>query len=1817
MTGFRAEAGRFGLGVATAVAAYFGVAVHSAIVYQDALTQLQINAHLTAAEAQAMGNAIDAAAIGTTASSDKMAQALAPVAGELTRVTGSALTAADATNMLSAAQSLTESSGGQLQSNLKAITDLLLVYHEKTDSAAQISSSLFQAHSLLGIGVDRLAIMLQRLQPRIAGSGVDMQHLLGIILAITPAVGSGTRAMMMVGSLLQGLTTPTKSAADALKALHVQTTDAQGAFLGFGPVLDNIRAAYLRLASPADRAAFLVAVFGHNANIAKSLVEGGSAAIDAAVASLNNQGTAAEGAAKMNATLGGQLKIIAADVETVTSAIGRALLPVIQQFTTLLVPVVNEITSLIDKNPALVAGLLAAVGAVAALVAGTRLAGPLLRILGGVVGGLGGPVLVVVGGFLLLSKYMSQLPEVLAPVQAAFDDILAAVQGLAPYLGAVFSAIGDFLAGRGTIEAVGQAMSNLATALSAALGRILSDLGSIGSRIVTWAVAMIPTWTSALLRWAQAFVGWVAPMIPKIIAQLGLWGVQIINWLIREIPLVAAALLKWAQAFVAWVVPMIPKALAALVGWAAQVAGWLGNALAGLAATVITWIVDNAGAIAAQLADWTTAFLSWVAPLAVQLLDDLAQLVGGIVVWIGNEVPVLANALGAWAAEFGGWVLNVALPAALDQLNRLIDGLTAWVRDSGNIERITASLATWAAAFIGWAGPVALGIIGAIVATIGREIVTEGPNIALAVISGGAQILAGLAQGIVAHPEVIVGAIGLVFAGAAVMRAIELAGAAAGGVYALALKIGDAIGETVSAAWEAVSTFATELAGAAAGVAYDAAMDLVRLLHDSLAAVWENITEDVGIHAAVGATGAVHGTVYSIAAGAVDALKAALVRAWAFIAGSPEVEASAAAAGAVGGAAYDVGSAAAGAIGSKVRVPFRALSSSESAALASGLEQASGGAVAGEGAAAAGRLAPLLARLRTIGSDIAEAIGGGLSAEAGRIGAAFDNVMGVIGTALGAVRTRIVAFGRDIATAFGTLFSQISETPLVSGLTGLLGRAFGALSGFVKGPLAGLAARLAGGLGEAIGALGDLPIVGPLLGMIGEALVGVGAAAATLSAGAIAAIGAVVGVIVLAILDPRLVGQILGALVGLLRDALGLLGDVASWAGNLASQLGQAVGTFIGNAISQGLPWVIGQIGGFIHDLPGQVADMVRGAFSGVGDTIGGWWDSLTSGFNEGFSAVTGTAQQGADNLAAATTQALDSHRLDVAGAVDNWWTTGTSTTASAIDNWAAETAVQVGTATTTVSSAFNQHAPQLAGSIDDWWMDAERTAVADAKQFPGKVADAIRSTQSAVDSAIDGFMGHVVASIKANSPKVKAALATVAADLKAPPIDTKGLTDYGNALSTLADTLKTSQPALASAMTEIAKDIKTPFEDMTDVQRAAYLSAQQTIAEWQLAQDQLHGNTLAVSEDLKTIDSITSQMQQLNTLSDAYGKQAPTNYNTGVTSVPGLTSVPAVAAVTAAMKAARADAHGWGSDAATGFNSGTTSVPAAKAYPVVDAATAAMKAARADAHGWGYDAAQNWSTGFNAYPTTGLSAISTKLALLYKLQSPAQEGPLSEAGGPEGWGARFGSDFVSGLTSNASLLVETARRMLQGVALAVVSGMAAVRGAFQAASSALTVSAFDWGYNLVEAYARGMRAAVPDVTAAAHAVATVVSKYTRTASPAEEGPLSEGGGPEGWGTRFDQLFASGLRGGAVAAAVQALAASLATPIRPAGIPGASVGALALAPGGAAAPSTLGGPVPVTVKVYLDGSEVKGVISRLLFEEERQYGGPALPGSSF
>lgn len=761
-----------------AAAGALAYAIDQGTHYQETLVGIQNNAHLTATETASMGVAIQQAAIGTQNSANVMAAALMPVAGELERITGQTLSNADATRVLTAAQDLSEASHVTLAQSVKAVTDTMLVYHQNTGQAAKDATLFFQAQAQLGIQTDTLSRMLQRMQPRLAGSGTSIEQLLGIVRELQPAVGSGARAMMMVGNVLQTLQNPAKGATDMLAALGITVNDTTGKFKGFPVVLDQIKAAYDRLpgsvakgSTEISKATLLQALFGRQAKIAQTLVEGGSAGIRENTKALAANGTAAQAAARIQMTLGDLLQSIRADFDTAAAAIGGPGVQALSGFFYAVRLTVDALSHWIVLNPGLVTGLLAIVAALGGMAAAGALLHPILGLIGVSLGTILGPLGLMAAGLTAAILIVSRVPSVAGPVIALLVTLREAFNSVVGPIGMFIARIADLVTGIGTLQGVTAAFDLIVRAIGGAVGKVAAALGDV----------------------AAAFVAWVAPMIPPLLAALGQMFSDVVTWIVNEIPVVAEALGQMARQFVDWVAPQI---------------GPLLEQLAQVGTTILTWIVGSANAVAAAMVQLAT---DAIGALASAIIANPGLIVEAIVALFAAGVIVTA-------ITSAGAMLGAAWTAAFQGGAAAVSAIAGFVKSFAETLILQAMEITGTGGVIGAAWDAAFSIAAA----AGRGLASLGSMIASVLGLQTAEVVtAAAAQGTAAGVAESAAQAAAITAGApAVAAAAGTAGAAAGaaGTGELAAGLTAGGGAVSSAAAGLGGVFAAAFAPVAAGL---------------------------------------------------------------------------------------------------------------------------------------------------------------------------------------------------------------------------------------------------------------------------------------------------------------------------------------------------------------------------------------------------------------------------------------------------------------------------------------------------------------------------------------------------------------------------------------------------------------------------------------------------------------------------------------------------------------------------------------------------------------------------------------------------------------------------------------------------------------------------------------------------------------------------------------------------------------------------------------------------------------------------------------
>ena len=279
-----------------------------------------------------------------------------------------------------------------------------------------------------------------------------------------------------------------------------------------------------------------------------------------------------------------------------------------------------------------------------------------------------GVITALVGAF--VGAWLSNFGGIRETTATALGPVVPILQQLGQAFTTVFSLLmqgnwqGALGALKGTFTNLGTIFAPLAASLQTGIPAIfailMAYLGQMATQIIGWIGAALPPIITTLGQWALAFLDWIVPMIPPMLEALGGLLATILTAVGNALPGIVAALSGFIAAFVAWVLVAGPPLL---------------RELGSLIVKLLAWCAEQIPGIANQLGIWALQFLSWVTDVIPKLILELGKLYGAFLQWLLDSAPGILEKLGEWSKAFTDWVTTKALPALLDSLGKMWDGL--------------------------------------------------------------------------------------------------------------------------------------------------------------------------------------------------------------------------------------------------------------------------------------------------------------------------------------------------------------------------------------------------------------------------------------------------------------------------------------------------------------------------------------------------------------------------------------------------------------------------------------------------------------------------------------------------------------------------------------------------------------------------------------------------------------------------------------------------------------------------------------------------------------------------------------------------------------------------------------------------------------------------------------------------------------------------------------------------------------------------------------------------------------------------------------
>ncbi|CAM3876818.1 phage tail tape measure protein [Cohnella lubricantis] len=416
----------------SAIAAGLGVAVSKAMDFDAEMSRVGAIAGATGSDLEDMRQT----ALDLGASTSKSASEVA---------TGMELMAAkgyDATQTIAAMPGViaaAEASGEDMAMVADTVASALNAFGMEAKDASKVADVLAKSANTSAAGVEDLQYAFKYAAPVANSLGISMEQLAAATGIMADSGMKGEQAGTTLRAALLKLTDPSKEAKKGMDALGLSVTDAQGNFLPFDQIIQQLATSTANMTN-AQKSQALSTIFGTEAMTGMlSLVEAGPEKLQALTTELQNSGGAsATAAAAMKDNLKGSMDELSGAVETLQISMGSALAPAIQSVAdgiSGLVHWFNDLSPTTQKwiaiGAALAAGLLVLVGVIgfmaAALGAMAAAEWAVILPIAGIVAGVALVIAAIAAAAILIYQYWDEIVAYLTGVWEGIKQTAATV----------------------------------------------------------------------------------------------------------------------------------------------------------------------------------------------------------------------------------------------------------------------------------------------------------------------------------------------------------------------------------------------------------------------------------------------------------------------------------------------------------------------------------------------------------------------------------------------------------------------------------------------------------------------------------------------------------------------------------------------------------------------------------------------------------------------------------------------------------------------------------------------------------------------------------------------------------------------------------------------------------------------------------------------------------------------------------------------------------------------------------------------------------------------------------------------------------------------------------------------------------------------------------------------------------------------------------------------------------------------------------------------------------------------------------------------
>lgn len=541
---------------------------------------------------------------------------------------------------ISGVMDLAAASGEDLATVSDIVTDALTGFGLQAKDSAHFADVLAAASNSANTNVSMLGESFKYVAPVAGALGFSVED---VSVALGLMANSGIKASQAgtsLRSLFTNLVHPTGQAADAVEALGINVTNADGTMKGLDQIMNELRKTFGSLtdAEKAQYAAMLAGQEGMSGLLA--IVNATGADFQKLTNSISDAGgTAEEMADKQLDTLEGKFTMFKSAMEGLAISFGEVLLPAITDVIEKVTDVVtwfNELDDGTKKMIVTIAGIVAVLG-------------PLLIIIGNIISA----VMKVVQAIKLIKGAIVAVKGAMVALNAV---MLANPIGLV--IAAIAALVAIFVVLWNKCDAFREFWINLWEAIKEAFAEVAEAIGEVVSNIAEW----FSTLPERIGEAINAVVDWFTQLPGRISSAIG----EALN-----------AVANWVQGVYNSLSTGISQAINAVVQWFDQLPSRIGYALGYAAGFVVSWVQETYATMTTKIAETIEAVGQWFTSLPDRIAEGLSNAINSISEWCNNVL----TAIGEWFANmwsaFAEWF--TALPERIrDWLAEALQAVVDW-----------------------------------------------------------------------------------------------------------------------------------------------------------------------------------------------------------------------------------------------------------------------------------------------------------------------------------------------------------------------------------------------------------------------------------------------------------------------------------------------------------------------------------------------------------------------------------------------------------------------------------------------------------------------------------------------------------------------------------------------------------------------------------------------------------------------------------------------------------------------------------------------------------------------------------------------------------------------------------------------------------------------------------------------------------------------------------------------------------------------------------------------------------------------------------